>query len=93
MAWRDIGTSPARSVGQAGRLAPPSVSLIKRNNCGKALDIVRLARDMLGGRGISERHQVMRALSNPEMVNTHAGTHDLHALILGRAQTGIQAVF
>ena len=78
---------------EAGRAAPPSISLMKRNNCGKALDIARLARDMHGGNGISEEYHVMRVLSNLETVNTYEGTHDIHALILGRAQTGIQAFF
>src|SRR5476649_762192 len=73
--------------------APPSISLMKRNNCGKALDVARLARDMHGGNGISEEYHVMRVLANLETVNTYEGTHDIHALILGRAQTGIQAFF
>ena len=76
-----------------GSAAPPSISLMKRNNCGKALDIARLARDMHGGNGISEEYHVMRVLANLETVNTYEGTHDIHALILGRAQTGIQAFF
>ncbi len=76
-----------------GRAAPPAVSLLKRNNCGKALEIARAARDMHGGNGISEEFHVMRVLSNLETVNTYEGTHDIHALILGRAQTGIQAFF
>ena len=66
-------------------------SLIKRNSCGKALDIARLARDMLGGNGISDEFGVARHLVNLEVVNTYEGTHDVHALILGRAQTGIAA--
>jgi glutaryl-CoA dehydrogenase len=78
---------------EAGRAAPPSISLMKRNNCGKALDVARLARDMHGGNGIAEEYHVMRVLSNLETVNTYEGTHDIHALILGRAQTGIQAFF
>jgi glutaryl-CoA dehydrogenase len=78
---------------EAGQAAPPSISLMKRNNCGKALDIARLARDMHGGNGISEEFHVMRVLSNLETVNTYEGTHDIHALILGRAQTGSQAFF
>jgi glutaryl-CoA dehydrogenase len=78
---------------EAGRAAPPAVSLMKRNNCGKALDIARLARDMHGGNGISDEFHVMRVLANLETVNTYEGTHDIHALILGRAQTGIQAFF
>src|ERR1700734_408665 len=73
--------------------APEMISLLKRNNCGKALDIARVARDMHGGNGISEEFHVMRVLANLETVNTYEGTHDIHALILGRAQTGIQAFF
>jgi glutaryl-CoA dehydrogenase len=76
---------------EAGRAAPPAISLMKRNNCGKALEIARLARDMHGGNGISDEFHVMRVLCNLETVNTYEGTHDIHALILGRAQTGIQA--
>jgi len=76
-----------------GRMAPEMISIVKRNNCGKALDIARLARDMHGGNGISEEYQVMRHLANLETVNTYEGTHDVHALILGRAQTGLQAFF
>jgi len=78
---------------EAGKAAPPAVSMLKRNNCGKALDIARMARDMHGGNGISDEFHVMRVLSNLETVNTYEGTHDIHALILGRAQTGIQAFF
>src|SRR5215813_4226926 len=78
---------------EAGRAAPPAISLMKRNNCGKALEIARLARDMHGGNGISDEFHVMRVLCNLETVNTYEGTHDIHALILGRAQTGIQAFF
>jgi glutaryl-CoA dehydrogenase len=78
---------------EKGQAAPPSISLMKRNNCGKALDIARVARDMHGGNGISEEFHVMRVLTNLETVNTYEGTHDIHALILGRAQTGIQAFF
>jgi len=74
-----------------GRAAPPAISLMKRNNCGKALDIARLARDIHGGNGISDEFHVMRVMANLEAVNTYEGTHDIHALILGRAQTGIQA--
>jgi len=77
----------------AGKLAPEAISLIKRNNCGKALDIARVARDMHGGNGISDEFHVMRHVVNLETVNTYEGTHDVHALILGRAQTGIQAFF
>jgi glutaryl-CoA dehydrogenase len=74
-----------------GRMAPEMVSLVKRNNCGKALEIARIARDMHGGNGISEEYHVMRHLMNLETVNTYEGAHDVHALILGRAQTGISA--
>lgn len=73
------------------RAAPEAISLLKRNNCGKALDIARLARDMLGGNGISDEYHVIRHVMNLEAVNTYEGTHDIHALILGKAQTGIQA--
>ncbi len=73
--------------------APEMISLIKRNNCGKALDIARMSRDMHGGNGISEEFQVIRHMMNLETVNTYEGTHDVHALILGRAQTGLQAFF
>jgi len=72
-------------------LAPEAISLVKRNNCGKALDIARMARDMHGGNGIMGEYHVMRHLQNLETVNTYEGTHDVHALILGRAQTGLQA--
>ncbi|WP_448954159.1 acyl-CoA dehydrogenase [Labrys neptuniae] len=84
---------------QLGRLldahtaAPPAISLMKRNNCGKALDIARVARDMHGGNGIADEFHVLRVAQNLETVNTYEGTHDVHALILGRAQTGIQAFF
>ena len=84
---------------QAGRimdsdnLAPEAISLIKRNSCGKALDIARQARDMHGGNGISDEFHIIRHVMNLEAVNTYEGTHDVHALILGRAQTGIQAFF
>ena len=73
------------------RCAPENISLLKRNNVGKALEIARLSRDMHGGNGISEEYHVIRHLLNLETVNTYEGTHDIHALILGRAQTGIQA--
>ncbi len=76
-----------------GRAAPEMISLVKRNNCGKALEIARAARDMHGGNGIQEEFQVMRHMVNLETVNTYEGTHDVHALILGRAQTGLQAFF
>jgi len=71
--------------------APPAISLLKRNNCGKALAIAREARDMLGGNGVSDEYHVIRHVLNLEAVNTYEGTHDVHALILGRAMTGIQA--
>jgi glutaryl-CoA dehydrogenase len=74
-----------------GKASPPAISLLKRNNCGKALEVARLARDMHGGNGITEEFHVMRVLCNLETVNTYEGTHDVHALVLGRAQTGIQA--
>ena len=74
-----------------GHLPVESISLLKRNNCGKALDIARMARDMHGGNGISDEYHVIRHAMNLETVNTYEGTHDIHALILGRAQTGIQA--
>jgi glutaryl-CoA dehydrogenase len=76
-----------------GRAAPEMISLVKRNNAGKALDIARLARDMHGGNGIADEFHVIRHMVNLETVNTYEGTHDIHALILGRAQTGIQAFF
>lgn len=76
-----------------GKMAPEMISIIKRNNCGKALDIARQARDMHGGNGIQIGYHVMRHAQNLETVNTYEGTHDVHALILGRAQTGIQAFF
>jgi len=76
-----------------GKMAPEMISLVKRNNCGKALDIARAARDMHGGNGIQIEYHVMRHAQNLETVNTYEGTHDVHALILGRAQTGIQAFF
>ncbi|HEY6863810.1 MAG TPA: acyl-CoA dehydrogenase family protein, partial [Burkholderiales bacterium] len=74
-----------------GADAPEMTSILKRNSCGKSLDIARLARDMLGGNGISDEFGVVRHMLNLEVVNTYEGTHDIHALILGRAQTGIQA--
>jgi glutaryl-CoA dehydrogenase len=75
------------------KFAPEMISIVKRNNCGKALDIARMARDMHGGNGIQIEYHVMRHAQNLETVNTYEGTHDVHALILGRAQTGIQAFF
>jgi glutaryl-CoA dehydrogenase len=75
----------------AGEIPPDLISLIKRNSCGKALDIARSARDMLGGNGISDDYPIMRHMVNLEVVNTYEGTHDVHALILGRSQTGLSA--
>ncbi|MDZ7852713.1 MAG: acyl-CoA dehydrogenase [Halomonas sp.] len=89
-----LGLQAALRVGRMiddGQLVPEAISLIKRNNCGKALDIARQARDMHGGNGISDEYHVIRHVMNLEAVNTYEGTHDVHALILGRAQTGIQA--
>jgi len=83
----------ATRLKEEGKLAPETISLIKRNSCGKSLDIARAARDMLGGNGISDEFPIMRHMVNLETVNTYEGTHDIHALILGRAQTGIQAFF
>src|SRR4029077_9812330 len=89
-----LGLQAALRVGRLmdeGRATPEMVSLIKRNNCGKALDIARVARDMHGGNGIADEFHVIRHVLNLEAVNTYEGTHDIHALILGRAQTGIAA--
>lgn len=89
-----IGLQSCLRAGQMlsdGSISPDLISLIKRNSCGKALDIARTARDMLGGNGISDDYPVMRHMVNLEVVNTYEGTHDIHALILGRAQTGIAA--
>lgn len=89
-----LGLQAALRVGRLfdeGCMAPEMISLIKRNNCGKALDVARLARDMHGGNGISDEFCVMRHMLNLETVNTYEGAHDVHALILGRAQTGLQA--
>lgn len=89
-----LGYQAALRVGRLldeDRAAPEMISLIKRNNCGKALEIARIARDMHGGNGISDEFHVIRHVMNLEAVNTYEGTHDVHALILGRAQTGIQA--
>jgi glutaryl-CoA dehydrogenase len=91
-----LGLAGALRLGrliEAHKTAPPAISLLKRNNCGKALDIARVARDMHGGNGIADEFHVMRVMCNLETVNTYEGTHDVHALILGRAQTGIQAFF
>ena len=89
-----IGLQSCLRAGQMlsdGAISPDLISLIKRNSCGKALEIARTARDMLGGNGISDEYPVMRHMVNLEVVNTYEGTHDIHALILGRAQTGIAA--
>lgn len=89
-----LGLHSAFRLGQLRdekRAAPEAISMMKRNNCGKALDIARTARDMLGGNGIADEYHVIRHMINLEAVNTYEGTHDIHALILGRAQTGIQA--
>ena len=89
-----LGLQAALRVGRLmddGKVTPEMISLVKRNSCGKALDIARVARDMHGGNGISDEFHVIRHMMNLEAVNTYEGTHDIHALILGRAQTGIQA--
>jgi len=91
-----LGLHASLQVGRLfdeNKLAPEGISIVKRNNCGKALEIARMSRDMHGGNGIHAEYQVMRHLMNLETVNTYEGTHDVHALILGRAQTGIQAFF
>ena len=91
-----LGLQGALRVGRLmdeAKAAPEMISLVKRNNCGKALDMARMARDMHGGNGIQEDFQVMRHMVNLETVNTYEGTHDVHALILGRAITGLQAFF
>ncbi|MEN8721654.1 MAG: acyl-CoA dehydrogenase [Alphaproteobacteria bacterium] len=91
-----LGLQAAMRVGRLkdeGKAAPEMISMIKRNNCGKALDIARVARDMHGGNGVSDEYGVIRHAMNLEAVNTYEGTHDVHALILGRAITGIQAFF
>ncbi|RFB79179.1 acyl-CoA dehydrogenase [Methylovirgula sp. 4M-Z18] len=91
-----LGLQASLRVGRLfdeGRVAPEMISLVKRNNCGKALDIARQARDMHGGNGIAQEYHVMRHAQNLETVNTYEGTHDVHALILGRAITGLQAFF
>jgi glutaryl-CoA dehydrogenase len=89
-----LGLQASLRVGRLldeGKMAPQMISIVKRNNCGKALEIARLARDMHGGNGIQSGYHVMRHAQNLETVNTYEGTHDVHALILGRAQTGLQA--
>jgi glutaryl-CoA dehydrogenase len=89
-----LGLQGALQLGRlidSGEASPEIISMLKRNNCGKALDIARQSRDMHGGNGISDEYHVIRHMMNLEAVNTYEGTHDVHALILGRAQTGIQA--
>lgn len=89
-----MGTQAALRVGRLkdeGKLAPEMISIIKRNNCGKALSIARECRDMLGGNGIADEYGIIRHVMNLEAVNTYEGTHDVHALIIGRAITGIAA--
>ena len=88
-----LGSWRATQLKDQGELAIETISLLKRNNCQKALEIAREARDMLGGNGISDEYPVMRHMVNLEVVNTYEGTSDIHALILGRVQTGIQAFF
>jgi glutaryl-CoA dehydrogenase len=91
-----LGLQASLRVGKLldeNKLAPEMVSIVKRNNCGKALDIARLSRDMHGGNGIHSSYHMMCHAQNLETVNTYEGTHDVHALILGRAQTGLQALF
>ena len=91
-----LGLQAALRIGrmlEAGTLTSEAISLVKRNNAGKALDIARMARDMHGGNGIVDEFHVIRHMLNLETVNTYEGTHDIHALILGRAQTGLQAFF
>ncbi len=91
-----LGTQASLQVGRlmdAANAAPEMISIVKRNNCGKALDAARMARDMHGGNGIQEDYQIMRHMVNLETVNTYEGTHDVHGLILGRAITGLQAFF
>ena len=85
------GCLQAGKMLSAGEISPDLISLIKRNSCGKALDIARSARDLLGGNGISDDYPIMRHMANLEVVNTYEGTHDVHALILGRSQTGLSA--
>jgi glutaryl-CoA dehydrogenase len=91
-----LGLQASLRVGRlfdVGKWAPEMICIVKRNNCGKALDVARLARDMHGGNGIQAGYHVLRHAQNLETVNTYEGTHDVHALILGRAQTGLQAFF
>ena len=89
-----LGLQAALQVGRlkdADLIAPEMISMIKRNNCGKALAIARDCRDMLGGNGISDEYHIIRHVMNLESVNTYEGTHDIHALIIGRGITGLQA--
>jgi glutaryl-CoA dehydrogenase len=89
-----IGLQACLQVGRLkdeGRVTPEMISLVKRNSCGKALEIARVARDMLGANGIVDEYNVIRHMVNLETVNSYEGTHDIHALILGRAITGIQS--
>jgi glutaryl-CoA dehydrogenase len=89
-----LATHAALRVGRlmdTDEYAPEMISLVKRNSCGKSLDVARAARDMLGGNGIADEYHIIRHMMNLEAVNTYEGTHDIHALILGRAITGIQA--
>jgi glutaryl-CoA dehydrogenase len=91
-----LGLQGALQLGrllETGTAAPEMISMMKRNNCGKALDVARASRDMHGGNGISDEFHIMRHMVNLETVNTYEGTHDVHARILGRAQTGLQAFF
>ena len=90
----NLGLQGALRIGRlmdADNCPVENISMMKRNNCGKALDVARMSRDMHGGNGISDEYHVIRHLVNLETVNTYEGTHDVHALILGRAQTGLQA--
>ena len=89
-----LGLQGALQLGRlldSGAYIPEAISLMKRNNCGKALEIARVARDIHGGNGISDEYHILRHAVNLETVNTYEGTHDIHALILGRAMTGLQA--
>ena len=89
-----LGLQAALRVGRLiddGKMKPSMISLVKRNNCGKALDVARAARDIHGGNGVTDEYHVIRHCMNLEAVNTYEGTHDIHALILGQEQTGISA--
>ena len=87
------GVYQVSKLKDSGKLAPEMISMVKRNSCGKALAIAREARDMLGGNGIVDEYHVIRHVMNLETVNTYEGTHDVHALIIGRAITGLQTFF